>query len=304
MVELIDFDAWTEYDGSAEGSGRSEKLWLKSERGELGLFKFPKIDPETNKETTEHISEHLAYKLGEILNVQTARVDIGTYQGRVGSMSYFLCDQSEFLQEGIWLISGKYPQYNAEKLFDEENKKFYSIEHLDTAIPKNFSNKWISMLLFDFLIGNSDRHQSNWAMLVKISTDMIQIRWSPLYDNGSSLCCYINDNQLPKLLGRDKNRFNALVDSKSKSRIRIDGTQSRTPSHKEMAEHLLKNYPVARKISRNFIEKLTEDQINSLLEEYDDKILCKEKKNLIHRFLSKKIEILVDLLKEVELNEK
>ena len=117
MVELINFNSWKEYDGFAEGSGRSEKLWLKSEQGELGLFKFPKIDPETNKETTEHISEHLAHKIGEILNVKTARVDIGIYQGRIGSMSYFLCGEREFLQEGIWLISGKYPHYNAEKLY-------------------------------------------------------------------------------------------------------------------------------------------------------------------------------------------
>ena len=67
---------------------------------------------------------------------------------------------------------------------------------------------------------------------------------------------------------------------------------------------MLKNYPVAKKISRNFIEKLTEDQIASLLEEYGNEILCKEKKELIHRFLSQKIQILTDLLKEVELNEK
>lgn len=304
MVELIDFDSWTEYDGAAEGSGRSEKLWLKSDQGEIGLFKFPKIDPETNKETTEHISEHLAYKIGKILDVQTARVDVGTYQGRIGSMSYFLCGEREFLQEGIWLISGKYPHYNAEKLYDEKNNKFYCIDHLYNTIPANFSSKWVEMLLFDFLIGNSDRHQSNWALLIKVSTEALRIKWSPLYDNGSSLCAFVNDNQVSEFLGRDKNRFHALVDSRSRSIIRIDGSNKKTPPHKEMAKFLLAKFPVAKKISRNFIEKLTQDQIESLLDEYNDDILCKEKKELIHRFLNKKIEILNDLLREVELNGK
>jgi hypothetical protein len=158
------------------------------------------------------------------------------------------------------------------------------------------------MLLFDFLIGNSDRHQSNWALLVKISTEMIRIRWSPLYDNGSSLCCYINDIQLPELLGKDKNRFNALVDSKSRARIRINGKIEKKATHKEVAEYLLKNYSIAQIIAQKFVEKLTNDRITSLIGEYSDDVLCKERKELIRRFLNKKIEILTDLLKEVELN--
>ena len=45
LIEVIDFSSWNEYEGTAEGSGRSEKIWLKSLDGRIGLFKFPKIDP-------------------------------------------------------------------------------------------------------------------------------------------------------------------------------------------------------------------------------------------------------------------
>ena len=69
MFDVVDFSTWKEYDGFAEGSGRSEKIWLISETGQIGLFKYPKIDPEDGKETTEHISEHLAHQLGEILRI-------------------------------------------------------------------------------------------------------------------------------------------------------------------------------------------------------------------------------------------
>ena len=42
---IVEFEDWNIYDGFAEGNGRNEKIWLKSPTDEIGLFKFPKIDP-------------------------------------------------------------------------------------------------------------------------------------------------------------------------------------------------------------------------------------------------------------------
>lgn len=97
MFEIKNFDTWHEYDGFSEGSGRSEKVWLISDDKTIGLFKYPKIDPVVNGPTTEHVSEHLAHQLGKILGVSTARVDIGTRDGRIGCMSYLVCDSGETL---------------------------------------------------------------------------------------------------------------------------------------------------------------------------------------------------------------
>ena len=301
MKEIIDFSSWNTYDGSAEGSGRSEKIWLKSQNGKIGLFKFPKIiDSDNNQETTEHVSEHLAYKLGELLGVETAVVDIGTYNGRIGSMSYFVCEENEILREGIWFISAEFPKYNAETMLDEESNQYYCIEHLSSAITGFLSNKvWIEMMLFDFLIGNSDRHQSNWAILIKMQKQSIRIKWCPLYDNGSSLCCYVKESDIPAFLGKDKVRFNSLVDTKSRSLIRIDGSNKSTPTHREVVEYLLKNYSVAKEIAKNFLSKLTKENIDKLLDEYSENILTCERKELIRLFLNAKAEILELLLKEV-----
>lgn len=42
---------------------------------------------------------------------------------------------------------------------------------------------WVDALLFDALIGNTDRHQDNWGFVFRPDS----IRLSPLFDNGTSL---------------------------------------------------------------------------------------------------------------------
>ena len=55
-------------------------------------------------------------------------------------------------------------------------------------------------MLFDCLIGNSDRHHSNWGVVPYIKKGDTQYhicsKLSPLYDNCSSLCAYEDNNDI------------------------------------------------------------------------------------------------------------
>ena len=307
-ILIVDYSSWKPYEGISEGSGRSEKLWLQSEDGTIGLFKFPKNDPVAKTTTYEHISEHLACQIGKVLNVKTADVKIGTYCDRIGSMSYLVNQSDEALIEGAWFILGKHRHYDVDTMRDSETGKFYSLEYFseisrsmsDTEVIHRF---WIEMMLFDFLIGNSDRHQNNWAFISPIvdkNRNVIRIRPCPLYDNGSSLCCYVKDTELKEYLGKDRNRFNALVNTKSKSLIRINGSDKRRPLHTEVVKHLLQTYPVTKEIADRFIQALDEKAVIQLLDVYPNDLLGDFRKILMINYLLAKIELLKTIRGEAD----
>lgn len=90
--------------------------------------------------------------------------------------------------------------------FHLSNLRTYTVRTLLSDRNK-YQNECIRMLLFDILIGNSDRHPGNFGYTTN--------GFYPLYDNGSSLCAYVRDADIPSIL-RDSRRFNAVCDTKSR----------------------------------------------------------------------------------------
>jgi hypothetical protein len=62
-----------------------------------------------------------------------------------------------------------------------ERIKFFSL-------TTDWKSWFVKMLLFDALIGNTDRHQDNWGFLFETAKEgLINISLSPYFDNGTSL---------------------------------------------------------------------------------------------------------------------
>lgn len=162
---MKDFSFWEEYEGTSEGSRRSEKIWLiNPDTGQTGLFKYKK-----DINTTDHVSECLAYNFANLIGIPCAKFELGLYGGREGSMSYnILEDRNEFLIEGISFINLVYPQYDSEKFIDVTSGDVYSLEMIE-KVMNDFVDftQFLNIPIFDYLIGNSDRHQSNWAIIKK-----------------------------------------------------------------------------------------------------------------------------------------
>ena len=142
------------------------------------------------------------------------------------------------------------------------------------------------------MIGNTDRHQNNWAAIYEDGN----LRFSPLYDNSSSLCAYITEKDLVACLGNDRMKWQSVVDTKSRSIIRITSEDVQRPTHLEVLKYIKENYyEDTKEIASKMILRITEENIDKILEQYSDVHLLNNKKKVIKKFLLSK----VDMMQEV-----
>jgi len=203
-------------------------------------------------------------------------------------MSYNILENKyDNLFEGIYFIQKHYPYYNKSKLEDTYSNKKYSIQMIEESLLEDYYfniEKIYKMIIFDVLIGNSDRHHSNWAIKHKRETmKTITLDLCPLYDNGSSLCAYEDNNDLD-IFFKDKMKFEALVNTKSKSTI---GWKNERPiRHFELLSKLRENsYSITLPYIENIKNNITEKNIDNLLEEFDNTIISDNMKKLLKMFL-------------------
>ena len=94
--------------------------------------------------------------------------------------------------------------------------------------------------------------------------------------------------------------WKSLVDTKSRSIIRIQCKDMKQPTHLEVLKFLRENYYAQTVGMVTKIEKLvTEEKISDILEHYRDN-LSKEKSELIKKYLLSKIQMMSNVYKEKE----
>ncbi|MEK4488774.1 HipA domain-containing protein [Paenibacillus sp. FSL L8-0493] len=143
----------------------------------------------------EDITEYIASFVGRVMKMKMMEVEIVLRNGRRGALfKNFVPYKGQFLEGGT--ILSEYPDYdviNSSESKGEEliNLGFNMIEKLD--FWNEISQEFITMIYFDILIGNQDRHPYNWMMVYYENGDR---KFSPIYDNGASLGFRFDDDKL------------------------------------------------------------------------------------------------------------
>lgn len=204
-------------------------------------------------------------------------------------MSYNIVKDNDIIfREGLDYIQAQYPFYNKENLVDEYNNKKYSLQMIESSVSGLLEiSEILKIIIFDCLIGNSDRHHSNWGVIPCVKKvdegDCVCLKLCPLYDNGSSLCAYEDNNNI-EVFFKDKMKLEALVNTKSKSAI---GWKNERPiRHFDLLKKLRDNkyeatIPYIEKIKNNINDK----SIDKILTEFDNNIINENMKKLLKVFL-------------------
>ena len=185
-----------------EQLGSKPKFWVLLNQ-ERWLFK------ESRPATGEDWAEKVAAVLAKTIGIRAATVELAEYGGRRGciSLNFVDVDAGEALVHGNEVLAMRVTGYDKEKTFRQSD---HTLENIDGAIrglfPADSANDVLSelagYLVFDALIGNTDRHHENWGLLQKVQYQprVLTRSVAPSFDHASSLGRELRDERRRELL--------------------------------------------------------------------------------------------------------
>ena len=152
---------------------RSKKIIVNPLTHNEYFFKGSKELPDGEiRYPTEFWSEIVSSKIGQYLKFNILDYNIG-YNAKgtqkIGCLSKSMVLNSENkLTEGKVYLTGFKSSYNPEK-----DKKDYTFQFIRETLKffnyENYINNLLEIIVFDALIGNSDRHQENWGIITNFN---------------------------------------------------------------------------------------------------------------------------------------
>lgn len=191
----------------------------------------------------QYWAEIIAFRLGCLMKVPVPPAFVAIDSGRkiAGALiewfhHYPNHSQEEYIPGGELFrqlnpnYDVKGEQHNLEDLICIMEKKIAS---------ENWQTYWAQVFCFDAVIGNTDRHQDNWGLVINNGSYFL----APAFDNGTSLGHELIEERLPKT----KKVLEAyILRNKANHHIRqIRGTEEKF-HHFKLLEHLIQKYPAMR----------------------------------------------------------
>jgi len=276
---IKDISHW-EKDETIGASGTREKFWLIHPNiEEQFLFKLPK------EGTGEIWAEKISSDIGKLLEYDMMDTSIAIYHNRQGIlMKKFTKGKNEEFFDGGDLLK------TVVEDFDPEDLHGYTLENICRCLqPIGLVENFISMIVFDALIGNQDRHCENWGIIQTRDT----IRLTPFFDNGSSLGFNKTEGRMDKMF-KDERMFKAFT---NKARSLIGVEKIKKPRVKVLLSQLQKLFPTIFKNELLRLESLQEAAVVHILETIENEAMSDIQKKWVLKLVMYRKKWLLDLLK-------
>lgn len=210
---MIDFTNCKRVVRRAYNGANGKKIAIEYQ-GEQYMLKFPpsgKDKPTELSYTNGCYSDHIGSSIFNILGIKAQKTMLGKYE--VGGKEKIVCACLDFTAGGKILYdfcSIKNTVIDSEhggtgtELDDIED----TIENQQFVNPEMLLEHFWNMFIVDALLGNFDRHNGNWGVLVDPVTQRTEI--APIYDCGNCLLPQA-DEKIMNLLLSDADEMNARL---------------------------------------------------------------------------------------------
>lgn len=158
-------------------NGMLPKCWRRI-NGTVSLLKGGTVG--ASNTGNEPYSEYYAYQIAKKLNINAVPYELHKWKGVLcSSCELFTSEDYSFVPVGKLISADGIEQ---------------AIEYYEALGPE-FSKAISDMLLFDYLICNTDRHFGNFGVIIDNGTNKI-IKPAPLFDHGNSLLNFAGSEDL------------------------------------------------------------------------------------------------------------
>ena len=252
---------FSKYERSNRYYGGSErKIGILIGESEY-MLKFQKITPFGVR--YNHISEFLGSRIFGLFDFPVQEVYLGTYEGE----PVVAC--KNFIEQGEQFV----PFNDVGESTLDRDKEVYQYSYEDimqmlsdntklTDVQETISLFW-DMFIVDALLGNFDRHGSNWGFIKKNN----KYRLAPIFDNGLSLFCFAGQEDLPTLAEYAKTRTNPYYISFEEVCAAVMGTKQKEQLRRmigfKFTRHPKLNLPEEHLVA---VERVLENRVRELLE--------------------------------------
>ncbi len=211
---------FSNYEISNTYFGGSEKKIGLIISGNEYMIKFQKRT-EFGKRNN-HISEYIGSHIFDILGFSVQETYLGTYKGE----QVVAC--KNFIENGYQFVP-----FNdvGESTLDQDKEKYqYSYSDVMNMLRDNSKltdvretiDAFWQLYIVDALLGNFDRHGSNWGFLKKDNKYTL----APVFDNGSSLFPNMTDEDEMKTVINSKEETNKRIFTFPTSQIKLNNKKS------------------------------------------------------------------------------
>ena len=199
---MIDFTDAMEELNNYKGSEKKKTLIYD---GKKYLVKFPDPVREKNKNISyinNAFSEYVGSNVFRICGFRAQNTLLGTYTYNGKEKIVCACedftDENHVLYEFENLALSANPDKKIETELSDIMEVIDSLEKISKlSIKDDVKKKFWDMFVVDSIIGNTDRHNGNWGILVDTQNNCAN--FAPIYDCGSCLNPMLEDQELEKL---------------------------------------------------------------------------------------------------------